>query len=254
MASASSTGGGSGGGGGGGDSSGRGGGDDRSAAAAAADSERQLEFVVDDWRRRNQDAEPSVEERQNLKRTLDDLATMHSTQNGGALPDDATVRQWFGITATSSLMHRSSVLSQSKPSERGLSPAPALAPAPAETAEAAVAAADFEPAAGENSSRDSKSSLQRRISQAQGAREQASRLFAAAEKKRQGRDATSRASRVTRARWQGNSRHSRVTRARMEKIAQERMEKMEQERWATNGWDAYGPTLGAILAAIFGPR
>jgi hypothetical protein len=251
MASASSTGGGSGGGGGGGDSSGTGGGDDRSAAAAAADSERQLEFVVDDWRRRNQDAEPSVEERQNLKRTLDDLATMHSTQNGGALPDDATVRQWFGITATSSLMHRSSVLSQSKPSERGVSPAPALAPAPAETAEAAVAAADFEPAAGENSSRDSKSSLQRRISQAQGAREQASRLFAAAEKNYL---ESQRASRVTRARWQGNSRHSRVTRARMEKMAQERMEKIEQERWATNRWDAYGPTLGAILAAIFGPR
>ena len=82
--------------------SGTGGGDDRSAkaAAAAADRERQLEFVVDDWRRRNQGAEPSAEDRQTLERTLDAMATMHSAQHNGALPHDSTVREWFGIAPT----------------------------------------------------------------------------------------------------------------------------------------------------------
>jgi hypothetical protein len=83
-------------------SAGGGGGDGGAAAAAApaGDRERQLEFVVDDWRRRNQGAEPTAEARQTLESTLDAMAAVHSAQRNGALPDDSTVREWFGIAPT----------------------------------------------------------------------------------------------------------------------------------------------------------
>jgi hypothetical protein len=88
--------------GGGSSGPGTGGGDDGAAAAAAAagDRERQLEFVVDDWRRRNQGAEPTAEDRQTMESTLDAMAAVHSAQRNGALPDDSTVREWFGIAQT----------------------------------------------------------------------------------------------------------------------------------------------------------
>eukprot|EP01043_Picozoa_sp_COSAG02_P063019 COSAG02_NODE_8829_length_2429_cov_2.248498_3_plen_219_part_00 len=59
--------------------------------------EHQFELVLDIWRKRNQGAEPSVENRQEIKSVLDDMARVYSEQNDGKLPDDAHVRMWFQI-------------------------------------------------------------------------------------------------------------------------------------------------------------
>ena len=66
-------------------------------ADAAAARERQLGFVISNWRRRNPDQEPTPEELDSMSEMLGDMVEMYTIQNAGALPDDARVRRWFEI-------------------------------------------------------------------------------------------------------------------------------------------------------------